>query len=156
MILKKRETGELFKAEIGRLSSEQFDKIESDKRFGFDWSKEKDYDVYQIRFVSGEDILGLISLEDVPKELRIFIRLIEVSKENQGVDKEYENIAGCLISYACMIAFERDYEGFVSLIPKTELIEHYRNRYGFVEGGVHMYLEGERAEVLIEKYLKNG
>ncbi|MCB0594179.1 MAG: hypothetical protein H6557_22980 [Lewinellaceae bacterium] len=156
MNLKKRKTGELFRAEIKRLKREQFMLIESDKRFGFDWSKEKDFDVYQINLVKGEEVLGLISLEEISKELRIFIRLIEVSKENQGADKEYDNVAGCLISYACMIAFERDYEGFVSLIPKTELIGHYKDNYGFTEAGTHMYLEGKKAEVLIEKYLKNG
>lgn len=156
MYLKKRKTGELFKAKIQRLKDEQFKLIESDERFGFDWSKEKGYDVYQINLANREDVLGLISLEDISKELRIFMRLIEVSKENQGAEKEYENIAGCLIAYACMIAFAKDYEGFVSLIPKTELIDHYRNNYGFAEGGTHIYLEGKKAEGLIEKYLKNG
>lgn len=156
MNLKKRKTGELFKAKIQRLEDEQFKLIESDERFGFDWNKEKDYDIYQINLANSEDVLGLISLEDISKELRIFMRLIEVSKENQGAEKEYENIAGCLIAYACMIAFAKDYEGFVSLIPKTELIDHYRNNYGFVEGGTHMYLEGKRTEAFIEKYLKNG
>ncbi len=42
-----------------------------------------------------------MSVEDIPVELRIEIRLIEVSKENIGHEKEYDRIAGCLIAFAC-------------------------------------------------------
>jgi len=48
--------------------------------------------------VGSSEILGLISLERIPSEWRVQIRLLSVSNENQGKGKKYANIAGNLIS----------------------------------------------------------
>ena len=46
------------------------------------------------------------------------------SNTNKGENKEYDYVAGCLIAYACEIAFNNGYDGFVSLKPK----ERARNK----------------------------
>jgi len=81
------------------------------------------------------DILGLISVEDIPKEYRLHIHLVENSNANKGRDKAYDNIAGCLIAHTCEMAFEKNYDGFVSLKPKTEITKLYKDNYGFMEMG---------------------
>ena len=98
-------------------------------------------------------ILGLLSIEDIPKELRIHIRLIEVNSDDVGKQKDYENIAGCLIAFTCKQSFKKNYDGFVSLYSKTELKRLYREKYGFEELGMNLYTELSNSEDLIKKYL---
>ena len=57
-----------------------------------------------------------MSLVDYPDEYRIHINLIEIGKDNRGKQKEIEHIAGCLIAFACQIAFDKNYFGFVFII----------------------------------------
>ena len=98
-------------------------------------------------------ILGLIALIDVPSEYRVEIKLIAVSKENSGRLKKYEGIAGCLIAYAAKEAVEK-YRSLacVSLKPKTEIRQHYINKYGMQPGGEQVYLEGQELRDLINIY----
>ena len=84
------------------------------------------------------------------------IRLIENSNKNKGTEKEYDFVAGCLIARSCQIAFEREYDGFVSLKPKSELRELYKNKYGFQKMGNLLYSELSNSEALVKKYLNDG
>lgn len=90
---------------------------------------------------------------DFPKEYRIHINLLEVSSENVGSKKQYRNIAGCLLAYCCRLSFEKGYNGFVSLIPKTQLIRHYQETYGFEQFGRQLAVYATGSERLIQKYL---
>ncbi len=81
---------------------------------------------------------------------------IENSNSNKGRGKNYGFVAGCLIARTCEIAFEKNYDGFVSLEPKTELRSLYKNKYGFREMGNYLYTELSNSERLIQKYLRDG
>ena len=96
-----------------------------------------------------------MSLIDIPKEYRVHLNLLEVAKEHQGKHKEIDFIAGCLIAFAVAIAFKKGYYGFVSLEPKTALIDLYRHKYGFKPYGKYLGVEGIAAQSLIKKYLDN-
>lgn len=130
--------------------------IKKSKEFNFDWELEKEYEVYKIYLIDKDDnILGLMSLIDYPSEYRIHLSLIEVGKTNQGKSKKIDNITGCLIAFACEEAFVRNYDGFVSLQPKTQLIELYQEKYGFHQYGKLLCVEQASAKVLIKKYLSD-
>lgn len=146
-------TGEKVEATIERLSVQEIRGLKGSKKFLFNWSTEIENEVYRVNLVGDQEILGLISLIDVSEELRIHINLIESSKENQGKTKQYDHIPGCLIAFACRIAFEKGYDGFVSLIPKTKLIDYYRNKFGFFSVGTHMAVFNASAQEIIIKYL---
>jgi len=148
-------TEEEFDAEIVEVESTEYQKIRKEKQFDFDWSKEKSNYVFKIVSKDEEDaqILGLISLIDIPKELRIHINLVEVSKENIGKSKKIARIAGCLIAFATQISFEKGYSGFTSLVPKTLLIKLYVEKYGFSQYGTQLAIEGKASINLIQKYL---
>lgn len=126
------------------------------KRFGFDWKKEMVYDVYKVFLKDTGLILGLMSLDVVEPELRIEIRLLESAKENIGVDKMYDRVAGCLIAYACKLSFKYGFGGFVSLVPKTELISYYQRAYQFFPMGRHLAIDGDESFSLIVKYLEDA
>ncbi len=156
MLLKHKNTGELLEANIELLSKSDYTKIEKSTEFTFDWSVEQKYDIYKIYLLDAEDnILGLMSLIDIPREQRIHLNLIEVSKTNRGQQKQIENIAGCLIAFACRLAFARAYDGFVSLQAKTKLITLYQTRYGFRQYGNFLAIDQDDAKTLIKKYLSD-
>ena len=149
-------SGDLHEAVIELVQDEDWVVIEENENFEFNWLKEKKYLVHKITLKLERGILGLVSIEDIPKELRLFIRLIEIGNKHRGKGKEYDRVAGCLFAFTCNLAFQRNYNGFISLIPKTELVNHYKSKYGFGEFGNHLYLELEKSENLIKKYLENG
>lgn len=152
MILQDVETGEIYKGIIEEVTTSELKKLRGNKNFTFDWSKEVNAKVYKITVKHRKEILGLISLVGISRELRIHINLIESNKLHRGKDKKIKNIPGSLISYACKIAFEQGYDGFVSLVPKTELVDYYRS-YGFVELGNQMAIFLESSRLLILKYI---
>src|ERR1035437_5601285 len=110
-----------YPVEILPVEDEDFKSL-GKSRFFFDWRIEKDKEVYKLRLLNSKDILGLVSMERIPDEWRIHIRLLTVSKENKGKGKHYDKIAGNLITHVAKIAV-REYGEFacVSLKPKTQL-----------------------------------
>ncbi|MRG49085.1 hypothetical protein GFS24_28505 [Chitinophaga sp. SYP-B3965] len=125
------------------------------KRFGFDWTKEENYDVYKITLAGHRTILGLMSLEVIEQESRIEIKLLESAKENIGKKKMFDRIPGCLIAFACKLSVKKGFEGFVSLRPKTALVAHYIKKYQLFRMGNHLAINKNNALVLIQKYLGN-
>ncbi len=153
MKLLQKSSGLLVDAFIAALGPEDFAAMRKEKGFVFDWSLEKDNEVYKICLKADDTkILGLLSMTDHPNELRIHINLLEVTKENVGRSKKLDYIAGCLIAFACASAFKRGYEGFVSLLPKTELIEMYQAKYGFRKLGRLLAIEHEYSKQVIDQY----
>ena len=94
-----------------------------------------------------------MSVIDYPEEYRIHLNLIEISSSTIGKSKKIENIAGCLIAFACQLAFIRGYAGFVSLQPKTRLIALYQDKYGFRQYGRLLAVEQNSSRLLINNYL---
>ncbi len=143
-------TGKKEKVRISQIKSTELVKLDS---FGFDWRKETEYEVYKLSLISNEQVLGLLSIQRVIEELRIEIRLLEISTENVGKNKLYDRVAGILIAFACKESFKNGFYGFVSLIPKTILIKHYKEKYGFQLFGRHVAIELQESELLMNKYL---
>jgi len=95
----------------------------------------------------------LVSLETFLDESRIEIRLLAVSKENMGKNKKYDHIAGNLIAFACIQSIKEFGEwACISLIPKTELIEHYKKKYSMLPAGKSLFLDGSELIQLIIEY----
>lgn len=154
MKITRKESGEIVEVVIGSLVAGDFAKIRRNKEFVFDWALEQACEVFKLYLKEDESrILGLLSVKDYPEELRIHINLVEVIKSQVGRIKALDNIAGCLIAYACTLAFKRGYDGFVSLQPKTRLIDHYQDKYGFRQYGRLLAVEYESSKQLIDKYI---
>ena len=124
------------------------------KRYFFNWnSLKRTATIYKLQIEGEENILGVMALIDYPTEKRIEIKLIANSRENQGKFKQYDRIAGCLIGYACRLCIEKYMEdACISLIPKTELINHYKQKYYMTWGGWHLYIEHDVLNKLIKEY----
>ncbi|WP_116128481.1 hypothetical protein, partial [Lewinella sp. IMCC34183] len=121
---------------IEKLREEDYRWLSSSRDFQFDWSTEKKNEVYKICLVDEvKTVLGVMSLTDISEEFRIHLNLIEVADTQRGKKKTIDNVAGCLIAFACRLAFASGYLGFVSLQPKTKLIHYYQSAYGFQQYG---------------------
>ena len=119
----------------------------------FNWKEEKDQELYKLKIVGTSDILGLVSIERIPNEWRIHIRLLTVSIENKGAGKNYEHIAGNLITYVSKIAVKEYGElACVSLKPKGVIAQHYINKYGMNVTGATLSIEILEIFELIKQY----
>jgi len=148
-------SGKQLNGKILRVAQNEMTQLKNNKSLVFDWSIESKNQVYKLILVSDEKLLGLISLIDSPEEFRIHINLLESAKEYRGKAKSISNIPGCLIAFACKLAFKRGYEGFVSLTPKTQLIDYYQHQFGFLPFGKDMAVFENISEAIIQKYLGN-
>jgi hypothetical protein len=147
-------TGKKLIASISPLEDKDFKQI-TKKRYFFDWKKEKGVaNLFKLTLQGESEILGLLALTDFPREFRMQIHLLCVSRENQGKAKKFEGIAGSLIAFAGRIAISRYFDqACISLLPKTELRVHYKRKYGMIDGGPQLFLEGIRLHAIIKKYL---
>lgn len=102
------------------------------------------------------EIEGMLMLTLMNDEM-VYMNTIEIAPHNYGQKGKYDNVAGCLISYACLRSFElgaNNYEGFLTFESKTELIQLYQDRYGAtLAAGQRMFIEPAVSLKLIEKYL---
>jgi len=135
---------------VGPITKRELKKLE---HFEFEWVKEFGFEVFKLELTRTKEVLGLLSFDRSFEELRTEFRLLEISKPNIGKQKRYVRIAGILIAFACKESFISGFYGFVSLIPKTSLIDHYIYKYGFKQFGRHLAVELEISENLMNKYL---
>ena len=147
-------TGRKLTTSISPLEDADF-KLITKKKYFFDWRKEKGVaDLFKLTLQGESEILGLLAIIDFPREFRMQIHLLCVSRENQGKAKKYEGIAGTLIAFAARTAISKYFEqACISLLPKTELRTHYKSKYGMMDGGPQLFLEGARLHAIIKKYL---
>lgn len=101
-------------------------------------------------------IEGMLMLTLIEEEM-LFMNNIEIAPHNYGSKGEYENVAGCLIAYACYKSFElgkNHYLGYLSFDSKTQLIELYQNKYGSTHArGQKMFFDPDAGKALMQKYL---
>lgn len=145
-------TGQVFRVEILPVEKSDYKQI-TKKRYFFDWKVENEYEVYKLQIVGRDDILGLVSVQRIPEELRVHIRLLTVSKENRGSKKKYENITGNLLTFIAQIAL-KEYKGFacVSLKPKGVIAQHYIDKYDMNITGASLSMEISEILNLIKTY----
>lgn len=150
--VKETSSGKNHQIEITPVEEVDF-KIIGKDRFFFDWRLERKFEIYKLRITGLSDILGLISLERIPNEWRVHIRLLTVSAENQGKEKTYDRIAGNLIAYAAKIALI-DYAELacVSLRPKSQIAQHYITKYNMISTGLTLSIEVPEILNLINLY----
>jgi hypothetical protein len=147
-------TGDIFDTEVHVANIHDLKNIK--KEWHFDWEKEfSKGKVYKLIIEGNPNILqGLISLID--QKDHTYVSLVENAPYNIGANKIYEGVAGNLFTFACKVAFERGYEGYISFHAKTELIEHYMKSLGAKRINTQLlYIDTKEATILINRYFKN-
>jgi len=145
-------SGKKHQVEISPVEYVDFKTIGKERYF-FDWQVERKYETYKLCIAGSSDILGIISLERIPSEWRVHIRLLTVSIENKGKGKRYDKIAGNLIAYTAKIAVTEYAElACVSLRPKSQIAQHYIAKYKMMTSGLTLSIEVPEILNLINLY----
>jgi hypothetical protein len=121
----------------------------------FNWASEfkiSDRQVFKLTIRNNPEIAqGLLSVSDYNDHY--YLHLIESAPFNLGKNKLYEGVPGNLFAFTCKSSWDKGYQGFVSFISKTRLIEHYEKTLGATHvGGQKMVLFPQEALKLIKKY----
>lgn len=147
-------TGDSFKTEVVALTTADLRSIRK-ADWLFDWKaelKNPDSTVYKL-VIAGNDavIQGLVSLQD--RGDHVFMLLIESNRFNRGAAKVYVGVPGNLVAFACKLAFDKGYAGYVSFESKTKLMAHYEKTLGaHVLFRNFMALDTKAAAKLINQY----
>lgn len=149
-------TGETFGTCISCLESTKRQQIRSIDWI-FNWHSElcrKDRQVLKIELLQEPStVQGLVSLTD--KGDHIYMHLIENASWNKGKNKLYCGVAGNLVACACKLSFDLKYDGIVSFVPKTQLVEHYQKTLGAkLFGPNRMFIDTREAMMLTKHYLR--
>ena len=150
-------TGDSFMTDVSLIEKTDFKSISKKKGWLFDWKSEyekPDRDVYKLTISGNTDIIqGLVSITE--REDHIFMHLIESAPFNLGKNKVYLGVPGNLIAFVCRVSFHRGFDGYVSFVAETKLIENYKNILGAENvGGQLMVVNTDAALKLIDKYFK--
>jgi hypothetical protein len=97
-------------------------------------------------------IQGLLSFSDGGDH--IIVNLVENAYFNIGQNKKYEGVGGNLFAFACKSSFEKGYDGFVSFLAKTNLVQHYEKALGAgrIGSSTRMIIETAAASNLVRQY----
>jgi len=150
-------TGDSFATDIQLLLVGDLKNVTKKKGWTFDWKSEfqsQERQVYKLTIVNNPSIIqGLISLEI--RQDHIYMHLVESAPFNKGKHKMYAGIPGNLVAFACRYSFQHGFDGNVSFISKTQLIDHYVKTFGaFHFGGRVMIIDSRGALKLIAKYFE--
>lgn len=119
-------SGDCFDTELLLISKDDLRPVKKGNEWQFDWKYEfeqSDRQVYKLTIKGNPKVIqGLISFSDEKDHL--FMHLIESAPFNKGKNKIYVGVPGNLIAFLCKDSWDKGYEGFVSFISKTQLIEH--------------------------------
>jgi hypothetical protein len=151
-------TGDSFPTQVTLVSNIDLKSINKKAGWQFDWKyefKQPEREVYKLTIINNLLVVqGLVSLE--AKADHLYMHLLENAPFNKGKSKMYAGVAGNLVAFACRLSFQRGFDGNVSFISKTQLIDHYSKTLGAVHiGGRIMIIGTKAAQSLIYKYFKN-
>jgi hypothetical protein len=156
--IENRLTGDSFTTNIIHLTKADLKAVTKKNGWVFDWKYElnqPEREVYKLTIAENTNVIqGLISLEI--KFDHVYMHLVESSPFNKGREKVYSGVPGNLVAFACRLSFQRGFEGNVSFVSKTQLINHYTETLGaFHAGGRLMIIETRAALRLMNRYFKN-
>lgn len=129
--------------------------------WNFNWRelfKIEGAELFKISLMESPNLIEGVLMLTMFNEEMLMMNNIELAPHNIGKNKKYDNIAGCLLAFACRESFEKGkghYHGFLSFDSKTELIDLYYNKYGAqLAMGNKMYFDPEAGKKLMKKYLR--
>ncbi len=148
-------TGDSFPTDISLLSFSELKNISKKGGWQFNWKsefQEPARDVFKLSIVNNQNVIqGLISLEI--KADHVYMHLVESAPFNKGKRKMYAGVPGNLVAFACKLSFQRGFDGNVSFLSKSQLVDHYIESLGAKHfGGRLMIIDTVAALKLINKY----
>lgn len=151
-------SGDSFTTDVLRLTTADLKTITKKAGWNFNWKAElanNTREVFKLTIPHNPHIVqGLLSVSI--ESDHVYMHLLENAPFNIGESKLYEGVAGNLVAYACKVAFQQGFDGFVAFTAKTKLIAHYQTSLGAtVLSGQRMVIPTPSAQLLLDKYFKS-
>jgi len=136
-------------------------------RFNFNkHSKKKNFKTYTVICENSPDIIEGCLIFEMKNKIEPYMAYIEVAPHNRGENKEKENVAGCLIAFACRLSFtkgQNDYQGWLafdvleeSKEDEIKLMSMYSKKYHALRfDNTTMVIPPEGGEILINEFLNS-
>ncbi len=151
-MIEEAETGPLVETDVRPVEADDLLRLEPGWRF--DWRDlVKSEEIFKLIDPEAPDaILGLLAL--TRNENFVEVTLLESNPRNVGRKKKLRGVPGSLLAFAAQLSFNIGGDGFIAIVAKTELIEHYQRVYGFerVAQSQRMILTTVAAARLIAQY----
>ncbi|RUT67746.1 hypothetical protein D0817_24765 [Flavobacterium cupreum] len=134
-------------------------------RFNFrNHSKGNGFETYVLVCEETPDKIEGCLIFEMKKKVEPYMAFVEVAPHNKGKNKEYENVAGCLIAFACRLSFKNgkgDYLGYLAFdvmeedkADEIKLMALYSTKYNaFRYGETTMIIPPEGGQKLIDEFL---
>lgn len=152
-------TGEQVPVRIIQLSTDRaVTRYNKKNGWHFQWVKEfyDGYDIYAVQLAASPyTIQGLLALKPDPDSVAVEMKLVGIGPNNyKRVGQYYKGIGRLLFAKACEMSFEYEFEGYVYLVAKTNLIGYYREAFHAELIGVDrkMLIDTDAAIFILENY----
>ena len=134
-------------------------------RFNFKkHSKKATFQTYVLVCEDTSDIIEGCLIFEMKDTVEPYMAYIEIAPDNKGKSKRFDNVAGCLIAYACRLSFiqgKDHYKGWLafdvleeSKQDEVKLMSMYSKKYGALKfGETTMVIPPNAGEKLIEEFL---
>ena len=120
-------SGERVKCSVEKATRK--DVLSCAKNFKFDWLQELKYELFKLVTEENPGIVqALISIEIA--ETHLVLSKIERAGFGTAGIKIYEPVAKLLVAFACKFSFDLGFDGYVTFISKTKLIDFYHRELG--------------------------
>jgi len=148
-------SGLTFETDATKIDNQFIKDIHKKNGWKFNWKREfktPHREIFKLTLKKNKNVLlGMISLE--MKFDHIHLHLVESSPPNIGKQKEFLGIGGNLFAFACKVSKDCGFEGNISFIAKTNLIQYYSiNLDAQHLGNGKMIIKEYSATTLINKY----
>ena len=128
----------------------------------FNWIEEskKENKILGLFAENDKRLQGIVEYYENKERQLLEVLLVEIAPFNNRHNpknilksKEYLGVGGHLFAEIARISFEKGYDGYVSFLAKTNLIEHYKKTLGAKQlSYIEMYIDDEAAMKLVKKY----
>lgn len=151
-------SGLTFETDATKIDNQFIKEIHKKDGWKFNWKREfktPHREIFKLTLKENKFVLlGMISLE--MKYDHVHIHLVESSPPNIGKQKKFLGIGGNLFAFACKVSNDCGFEGNISFIAKTNLIQYYSINLGAEYLGTgRMIIKEYSAATLIKKYFPN-
>lgn len=147
-------------ADISPATASQMQKYE---KWNFNWSDPDldDCSVYALYVKGSKQTQGLIACREYKDKNQtqgyIEVALAEANPKNVGIDGRYKGVGAHLFSIASRLSFDLGYDGYVTFVSKTDLVQHYIDELqAEVLFGSNMQLGTDASRRLVNIYNKKA
>lgn len=161
-----RESGDLVNAVVKRATSRQMPSIHEGWRFNFDkHSKLPNTHAFLLVLEESPNVIQGALIFQLLDGVLPYMAYVETAPHNKGNEREFDEIAGCLIAHAFTLTFiygKDPYQGQLFFDVQEEnpadqerLTQLYREKYGALSlGETRLLIIDDYGEILVGRYLE--